>query len=347
MPIFSGSSPHHQQRQDNNLLDYPHHQHQADNPTNYFDPDPANYLDPVPVKFNLDSLDLDMNDVRSGGYRAKCLKPNGIYIQLPSNPLPPTVALLTKQMLTMAVMTPPSPGMLAAMMDKLDDLSTHSCSEQDIRLCLEGLFTTMTLPRELRACHQRDIARHLLPACPAGFPALPQPFPDLLYGYCIWSAFTQAQDTVLENIHPSIPSYAQATADITFPFFAVELQAAASTGGSLWDAANECAGSAAACLQALDQLNTALSATGCQGRRIPNVCYCLAIDNNLGQLYTSWKDEDGSTVHMQRVASYSLSDTEHFARLYACVASILKWGATTRLQDIRMAADYIGRVGGE
>ncbi|KAK3364047.1 hypothetical protein B0T25DRAFT_576459 [Lasiosphaeria hispida] len=319
MPIFSGSSP--------------HHQHQADNPDDdYY---------PVFVKHNLD-LDVDINDVRSGGYRANCLAPNNIFFQLPSNPLPPIVALLTKQILTGAV-TPPSPAMLAAMMDNLDKLSTHGCSKLHVQYCLEGLFTINTLPQELQVSCKSGITRHLLPA---SSPALPQLFPDLLYGYCIMMAFTQAQQTTLQHIHPSILSYAQATAGTTFPFFVIELQAAAGTGRNLWDTANECAGSAAACLQALDQLNTALGAAGCQGR-IPNVCYCLAIDNNLGELYTSWKDENGSNVHVQRVASYLLSDTEHFARLYACVASILKWGATTRLQDIRMAADYIGRGGGE
>jgi hypothetical protein len=75
-------------------------------------------------------------------------------------------------------------------------------------------------------------------------------------------------------------------------------------------------------------------------------CYSLAIDNNLGQLYASWKD--GLTFHIQRVASFLLSDAQHFTRLYACVAAILEWGATTRLQDIRVAADSIGdqRLGG-
>jgi len=157
----------------------------------------------------------------------------------------------------------------------------------------------------------------------------------------------QAQQTTLEHIHPSIPSYAQGTPEVAFPFFVVKLKAAAGMGESLWDAANQCAGGVAACLWALNQLNTALSAVGCQGR-IPNVCYSLAIDNNLGQLYVSWKaeEEDGLTVYVQRVASYLLSDTEHFVRLYACVASILKWGATTRLQHIRVAADYIGGRGG-
>ncbi|KAK3364046.1 hypothetical protein B0T25DRAFT_444040 [Lasiosphaeria hispida] len=281
-----------------------------------------------------------MNNVRRSDYRDKCLEPNNIFFRLPSNPLPPIVALLTKQILTGAVMTPPSPAMLAAMMDNLDELSTNGCTEPCVQHCLEGLFTITTLPQELRVSRQSNIARHLLPA---GSPALPQPVPDLLYGYCKM-AFTQAQQMMLRHIHPSILLYALATPGTTFPFFVVELKADAGTGGNLWDAANQCAGGAAACLQALDQLNTALGAAGCQGR-IPNVCYCLAIDNNLGQLYTSWKDEDGPTMHVQRVASYLLSDTEHFARLYACVASILKWGATTRLQDIRMAADYIGRGG--
>ena len=111
------------QRQDDNL-DYSHHQHQVDNPDDYFEP--------VPDKYNLDNLDLDMNDVRSGGYRVNCLKPNGIYFQLPSNPLPPTVALLTEQILTGAVTTPPSLAILAAMMDKFDNLGTHGCSEVSV-----------------------------------------------------------------------------------------------------------------------------------------------------------------------------------------------------------------------
>jgi len=325
--------PRHQRQDDN--IDYPGHQHQADNP---------DYFDPVPDKHNLDNLDLDPNDVRSGGYRVNCLGSNDIYFRLPSNPLPPTVALLTEQILTVAV-APTPPAILAAMMNNLDDLGTHGCSEMSVRLCLEGLFAT-TLPLELRACYQRGIARHLVPAGPDVSYAIPQPQPDLLYGYNIWTAFTQAQRTTLKHIHPRIQSYAQATPEVTFPFFIVELKAAAGTGGSLWDAANQCAGGAAACLRALDQLNTALGTVGCQGR-IPNLCYSLAIDNNLGQLYTSWIAEDGSSVYVQRVASYLLSDAEHFARLYACVAAILKWGTITRLQDIRVAADDIGGGGGK
>ena len=320
---------HRRKPQDNDNLDYHRHKHQGDNP---------GYFDPVPDKHNLDTLDLDMNDVWSGGYRVNCLEPNNIYFRLPSSTLPHTVALLTDQILTGAVAPDPL-AILAAMMHKLDDLGTHGCSDVSVRLCLDGLFPT-TLPLGLRTCYQRGIARHLIPTCPDVSYTLPQPQPNLLYGYSIWTAFTQAQQTMLKHIHPKIPSYTQATPEVTFPFFVAEIKAAAGTGGSLWDAANQCAGGATACLQALDQLNTALSATACQGR-IPNICYSLAIDNNLGQLYASWKGEDGSTFYIQRVASYLLSDAQHFARLYACVAAILKWGATTRLQDIRVAVDYI------
>ncbi|KAK3366720.1 hypothetical protein B0T24DRAFT_367222 [Lasiosphaeria ovina] len=178
-----------------------------------------------------------------------------------------------------------------------------------------------------------------MPACPAAPCTLPLVHPDLPYGYSEWMAFTNAQQTTLGHLHPVNWLYAQAAPGVYFPFFVVELKAAAGTGGTLWDAANQCAGGAAACLQALDQLNTALGAAGGQGR-IPNLCYSLAIDNNLGQLYAWWKD--GSTFHIQRVASYLLSDAQHFARLCACVAAILEWGATARLRDIRLAVDYIG-----
>ncbi|KAK5656674.1 hypothetical protein OQA88_4654 [Cercophora sp. LCS_1] len=315
-------------------------------PNSNSDPDNLQVLDPIPnsnsdnLEFldlypernkhldNLDKLDLDMNDVRSGGYRNNCLNANGIYFRLPSDALPQTVALHTNQILAAA----PRPSlMLATVILELDSLSTHGCSEASIIHCLSGFFPRLP---DLDASHQRAMARHLLPACDDTL-SLPQPAPDLLYGYSL-RTFTKAQQVALRHIHPEIWSYGQATPEVSFPFFVVELKAAAGTGGSLWDASNQCAGGSAACLQALDQLNTALDDIGCQ-ERIPNLCYSLALDNNLGQLYVSWKDGD---FYIQRVSSFLLSDAQHFARLHACVAAIAEWGAT-RLQDIHAAADHI------
>lgn len=228
------TSTRHKHEDDN--LDPPRHEHQDDNP-DYPD------LDPVPDKHNLDDLDLDMNNVRSGSYRVNCLKPNGIYFQLPSDTLPHAVALLTNQILTV---TPHPPAMLAAIMHELDDLGTYGCSEVSVQLCLfKDLFPTI-LPPELRACHQRAMARHPVPTYLDASYTLPLPHPDLLYGYSIWTAFTKAQQTAFERVHPENQSYIQATPEVSFPFFVVELKAAAGAGGNLWDAANQCAGGAAA-----------------------------------------------------------------------------------------------------
>ncbi|KAK4445227.1 hypothetical protein QBC34DRAFT_307253 [Podospora aff. communis PSN243] len=278
-----------------------------------------------------------MNDVRRRDYRANCLGPNGIYFQLPSDTLPHQVALLTDRVLTLA---PHSPAMLAVMMHELDTLSTHGCSEASLQQCLIKCLFPTTLPLELSTSYQGTIARHLIPACPDAPYTLPLPRPDILYGYNTWKAFTKAQQAILNRIHPENWSYAQATSEVSFPFFAVELKAAAGTGGNLWDAANQCAGGAVACLRAVEQLNIALGAAGRQGG-IPSLCYSLAIDNNVGQLYASWKNADLS-FNIQRVASFLLSDVQHLSRLCACVAAILEWGAATRLQDICVAADSMG-----
>jgi len=329
-------------------LTFARRKHQDDSPD--FDPvtdqhnlndlDPDYYPDlDLPNKHNLDDdLDLNMNDVRRRDYRANCLGPNGIYFQHPSDTLPHQVALLTDQVLT--PLRPHPPAMLADMMHELDVLGTQGCSEASIQQCLFRCLFPTTLPLELSTSYQGTIARHLIPACPDAPYALPLPRPDILYGYNTWKAFTKAQQTILNRIHPENWSYAQATPEVSFPFFSVEFKAAAGTGGNLWDAANQCAGGAAACLQALGQLNTALGAAGCQGL-LPSLHYSLAIDNNLGQLYASWKNDGYLIFNSQRVASFLLSDVQHFSRLCACVAAILEWGATTRLQDICVAADYI------
>ncbi|KAK0725651.1 hypothetical protein B0H67DRAFT_551163 [Lasiosphaeris hirsuta] len=178
--------------------------------------------------------------------------------------------------------------------------------------------------------------RHLLPSHPNTCNTISQPRPDLIYGYP-FKAFTQAQHTILQHFHPEIEFYSQANVDMWFAFFIVEFKAAAGTRGDLWVAANQCAGGSAACLQALNQPNLIIDEKTCFGL-IANFCYSLAMDNNLGQLYVSWKD--GDFYRIQRVASFLLSDTEHLERLSRCVDSILEWGEIRRW-DIHTAVNNI------
>ncbi|KAK0632913.1 hypothetical protein B0T14DRAFT_560555 [Immersiella caudata] len=112
------------------------------------------------------------------------------------------------------------------------------------------------------------------------------------------------------------------------------------TGGDIWTAANQCAGALAACVQAVDQLNTVLGEVGCR-ERVLNLCYSLAVDNNLAQLYASWRDENDKTVYIQRVDFLLLSNPDYFARLHQWVLVILAWGRGARLDSIRRGLDLI------
>ena len=153
-------------------------------------------LDPVPGKHQADGvnyprrkhtindldLDFDMADVRSIGYRINCLRPNGIHFHLPSDTLPHVVALLTNQILTVA---PHPPAMLVAMMDELERLSTYGGYELSVRNCFSrGLFPAALRP-ELCTQFEPFLPLHLIPTHPNASYALPQPRPDLLYGYSI------------------------------------------------------------------------------------------------------------------------------------------------------------------
>ena len=184
------------------------------------------------------------------------------------------------------------------------------------------------------------MGRHLMPPQPPGAPyPLPQPRPDALYGYPMTpKPFTDAQVQVLVNLHPEVLLY-PSTGSLYFPFLAAEFKAAAGTGGNLWVASNQCAGVAAACLQAVDQLNTVLKQHGCAGC-IANLCYSFAVDNNLAQLYVSWKEVDG-TFCMQRVESFLLSQPEHLSAFRCRVLCILEWGRSGRLNELRSALDFI------
>lgn len=186
-----------------------------------------------------------------------------------------------------------------------------------------------------------SIAQHLVPSNPATSFRVTKPKPDRLYGYSgkTGGAFTPPQLLAQTMIHPRNPEYPIATSqDLRFPFFAIEFKAAGGTRGDLWVATNQCAGASAACLKAVDQLNTLLQYKKVQ--RVDNLSYCIAVDNNIAQLYISWKEED-LDYYLQQVDVFMLSRPEEFKNFRKQVRNILDWGKDTRLKQIRDALDII------
>jgi len=311
-----------------------------------YDPDTFDsYLDDLDDPDSDDS-GADMEVVCSPQYRGLYLAPHGIEIRHPGNPIPDLVATHIQQAAqAQPEHVPLSSDKVAEAIRILDELG-RGCTEAQVNVWLSRFI--FPGPHEelnygpatgLWATFGVGISRHLMPPQPEGTsPPLPQPKPDILYGYPLDpKPFTEEQYNVLVDLHPQVRLY-PLSGYLFFPFLVVQGKAAAGTGGDLWVATNQCAGASVACLRAVDQLNTALEQHGCAGR-MANLCYSVAVDNNLAQLYVMWKE--GAKFCMQRVEGFLLSLPEHLAAFRHRVLSILEWGRGGRLDDIRSALDLI------
>lgn len=278
--------------------------------------------------------------VRHAGYRIHCLEGNKIRFRHPSDPLPDAIAACFQQIGHVVYDVPEwTLDQATSAVHELDTLGLQ-CYESQVASFFRKYVFLEGEAVGLKASVGMPMARHLLPRLTTAIFSVSRPRPDLVYGYGAEPAFTSAQLLVLQGLHEQIAFYAEGCLGLLFPFFSIDFKVAGGTGGDLWTAANQCAGASAACVQAVDQLNTVLDEVQCRGR-VLNLCYSLAVDNNLAQLYVSWRDENDQTVYIQRVDSFLLSSPERFAKFRQRVLAILEWGRGTRLNDIRLALGLI------
>ncbi|CAK7234482.1 hypothetical protein SCUCBS95973_008952 [Sporothrix curviconia] len=204
----------------------------------------------------------------------------------------------------------------------------------------------------------------LVPDNPQTFSTVSLPQPDILYGYSLkpggLSFFNEHQILAMESIHPHVKQYAMATGGgAGFPFLAVQFKAATggSEAGNLWTATNECAGAAAACLNAVLHLNESFkkhSANGSGGNdgsggselpeAVENIAFAIAIDNRTALVYGAWMTEPGTpgaTYCMQLIDEFVLSRPHEFVSFSQCVRNILNWGKGARRVSICNALDKI------
>jgi hypothetical protein len=280
-----------------------------------------------------DSTD-DMFGVRDRAYRYLCLQQHNIFIQNPSTRLPHAIQThRTAFTHAMSRMPELPPETAVSLLQELEILGL-GCDEDRV----SNFWATHIFPQpnrglaaELAIKASTHIDRYLLPQSPeAPFP-VPQPRPDLLYGYQA-EMLTRRHLGTLISLHPEDPPR-----NPLLPFLVVEYKTGASPGGNLWVAANQCAGGSVASLQAAAFVNAALVRAG--GRQLLNICYSLAIDNHLAFLYLSRMDNKGH-FKMQRVDAFFLLRAEDLVRFHQCVATIFKW-AGERLDDVRRSLDTI------
>jgi hypothetical protein len=293
-----------------------------------------------------------IGSVHNPQYRRNNLGFNHIYILDANSPPPDTISghndLIRAQR--------DSPGLSSEELDKAMhrvDILARGCDEDDVARFLNKIIfpnpetdTTYGPATGLASNSNTLMARHLVPADPESPFRVTQPKPDRLYGYSgdpaeitIEGAFMQPQLLAQTMLHPQIPGYATTTSrGLQFPFLAIEFKAAGGTRGDLWVATNQCAGASAACLNAVERLNTSLREYSAQS--VDNLAYCIAVDNNVAQLYISWKEGD-LNYYLQRVDAFLLSSPEHFKTFRNQVRNILDWGKDERLTRIGDALDII------
>ncbi|KAK4195707.1 hypothetical protein QBC40DRAFT_185223 [Triangularia verruculosa] len=277
--------------------------------------------------------------VRHGTYRLKNLARNKIHFRHPSDRLPDAVAACFRSILETAPDMPHiDRNAMTLAVHELDQLGLR-CTEVQLTL----FFLKYVFPQEGATGLEQVMAtlmyRHVVPGHTTATSAvtqLSQPKPDLVYGY---SERTLQQYSVFDMLLEGPITFGEASPDLLFPFFCIEFKATA-TGGNLWVAANQCAGASATCVGIIDQLNTVLGEAGCS-HTVLNLCYSLAVDNNLGQLYVSWKDGGDQVTYIQRVESFLFANPEDFTRLCRRVRAILEWGRGSRLSSICQALDSI------
>jgi hypothetical protein len=118
------------------------------------------------------------------------------------------------------------------------------------------------------------------------------------------------------------------------------------TMGGLWAAANRCAGTLCYCLNLVHELNTTLLQYE-QGSDylVQNLVYGVCMDNFTAILYIAWMHVDSSdgisTFSLRPIQVLGLHHKEMLQKFYQQVRTILDWGSTTRLEQIKAALDFL------
>lgn len=157
------------------------------------------------------------------------------------------------------------------------------------------------------------------------------PVPDMLYGYDAYEAFPQ-QKVQLISMRTEIIANNDS---LHYPFLIVEFKADGPSGcGSLWVAANQCAGGSVSCVNIAERLNGRLKQCKSNTLQLINsAAFSIAMNGTEARLYISWKDND-LNYYIATVSTFCFQDPENYLRFHRYVQNIIDWGKDKRLQGI-------------
>ena len=160
-----------------------------------------------------------------------------------------------------------------------------------------------------------------------GFP-ISTPKPDYHLGYDtgMKSGFSAEQAHVID--HPQARPYTQPGTGNVLPFLTVELKSEA-TGGTLYHAENQAAGSGTYAQRAMEWLLDQANAPQ-ENRQTDTVTFSMAGTGRLVVLSAHWHSLKDRKYYMSYVKSFVSSEPEQVQACHSTVKNIIEWGLGKR-----------------
>ena len=174
----------------------------------------------------------------------------------------------------------------------------------------------------------------------AGLPTNPEysnhvalPKPDFHVGYSIGrrSEWSSREADVIDHQH-ALP-YTQPGTGNRLPFLTLELKSEA-TGGTLWHAENQAAGSGTFCVKAMQWLLGQATALGTSSM-VDTVAFSVSATARQVVFYIHYYSEERGAYLMSYINSYMTTDPQHIQQCHDLVKNIVDLGLGMRQNKLR------------
>ncbi|KAK1823155.1 hypothetical protein LTR12_002458 [Friedmanniomyces endolithicus] len=179
-----------------------------------------------------------------------------------------------------------------------------------------------------------------LPRNPEYIYEIAAPKPDIHFGYPATqgSPWSTTQNNVLS--HPVARPYAQPARGNSFPFLTVEIKSEA-TGGTLYVAENQAAGSGSHAVNALRWLFDQGSSRACDRPCTETIAFSLAISQREALLHVHWYGEADRRHYMSFLRSYSALSAADIRACNNTVKNIIDYGLGVRKTNLGAALETL------
>ena len=176
-----------------------------------------------------------------------------------------------------------------------------------------------------------------LPNNPLCLNALSAPKPDIHLGYAVGSGSNWTVEQASVMIHPNALPHARPTITNTWPFLMVEVKSEA-TGGTLWHAENQAAGSGSYAVKALVWL---LEQSSRSASIADTAAFTIAATHRQALLFIHWRSEQDPQFCMSLLKQFSIMDSQDIRSCNRAVKNIIDRALGTRKTLIENALEAL------